>query len=98
MTASLQLERSIETLAGPPTDKRRELKQQHSEQTVTRSAGLTLRSDHADPNGLALAFGILQPCLFRLRLVLEKFRQGCKLTADVLEKQPSLDDFGHENL
>ncbi len=65
---------------------------------LTRNTQLTLGSDHADPNSLALAFWILQPCLLRLLLVLERLRQRRKLTADVLEEQPPFNDSGHESL
>jgi hypothetical protein len=61
-------------------------------------AALGLRSDHADPNRLALPFWVLQPCLLGLFLCCERFRQRSEFTTDVLEKQPSLDDFGHESL
>lgn len=59
---------------------------------------LGLRSNHADANRLAFAFRVLQSCLLRLCFRLERFRQGCKLTADVLEKQPPINDSGHESL
>ena len=65
---------------------------------ATRNDELTLDSDYADPNRLALSFGILQPRLLRLFLFLEGLREGCKLTADVLEQQPPLNDSGHESL
>jgi hypothetical protein len=61
----------------------------------TRNADLTLGANHTDPNRLTLTFWILQPCLLRLLFVLEWFRQGRKLTTDVLEEQPPLDYFGH---
>jgi hypothetical protein len=60
--------------------------------------GLTLGSDHADSNRLALAFRVLQPCLLGSFLCRERFRQRSEFTTDVLEKQPSLDDFGHGSL
>lgn len=63
-----------------------------------RNAELTLCSDHADPNRLALAFRVIQPCLLRLFLRLERFRQRHKLAVDVFEEQPPLSDFGHEEL
>jgi hypothetical protein len=65
---------------------------------VTRKAELTLGSDHADPNRLALALRVVQPCLLGLFLSRERFRQRSEFTTDILEKQPSLDDFGHESL
>jgi len=62
------------------------------------TTALGIRSDHADPNRLALAFRVLQPCLLGLFLCRERFRQWSEFTTDILEKQPSLDDFGHESL
>jgi len=59
---------------------------------------LTLGSDHADPNRLALVFRVLQPCLLGLFLCRERLRQGRELPADVFEEQPPFSDFGHENL
>lgn len=64
----------------------------------TWNAELALSSDHADRNRLALAFRILQPCLLGLFLCRERFRQRSEFATDVLKKQPSLDDFGHESL
>ena len=49
-------------------------------------------------NRLALTFWILQPCLLGLFLCRERFRQRSEFTTNIFEKQPSLDDFGLENL
>jgi hypothetical protein len=57
---------------------------------------LGLRSDHADPNLLALTFWILLACILSLFLCRERFRQRREFTTNVLEKQPSLGDFGHQ--
>ena len=65
---------------------------------VMLNAELTLTSDHADPNRLALAFWVLQPSLLRVFLPLEGLRQGRKLPTDVFEEQPPLYDSGHESL
>jgi len=59
---------------------------------------LALGSNHADPNRLALAVWVLQPCLLGLFLCRERFRQRSEFTTDILEKQPSLDDCGPESL
>lgn len=59
-------------------------------------AGLTLGSDHADPNRLALAFPAPQPHPLRLFLCLEGLRKRRKLAVDVLEEEPLLGDFRHE--
>jgi hypothetical protein len=66
--------------------------------TESNLGQLTPDSDHADPNGLALTFRILQPRLLRLFLFLERLRQRRKLTADILEEEPPLNDSGHESL
>ena len=63
----------------------------------TRNADLTLDSNYADPNRLAHTFWILQTCLLRLFLLLERLRQRRKLTVDVLEEEPLLNHFGHVN-
>ena len=63
---------------------------------VMGNAELTVGSNSADPNRLALAFGILQPHLLRLFLRLEGLRKRRKLATDVLEEQPPLRDFEHE--
>ena len=65
---------------------------------VLRSWSLGVRSDHADPNGLALKFRVLQPRLLRLFLCRERFRQRSEFTTNVLEKQPPFDDSEHESL
>jgi hypothetical protein len=62
---------------------------------VTRNAELSLGSDYADPNRLALALRILLPRLLRLFLLPEGLRQARKLTTDVLEERPPLNYFGH---
>jgi hypothetical protein len=59
-------------------------------------AGLAFGTNYTDPNRLALALWIPQPRLLRLFLLLEGFRQRRKLTTDILEEQPPLDDSGHE--
>jgi hypothetical protein len=64
-------------------------------QDRVETAELSLGSDHADPNCLALAFWILQPCLLGLFLCRERFRQRSEFTTDVLEEQPSLNNSGH---
>jgi len=51
--------------------------------------------NHTQPNRLTLTLWIFQACFFCLPLRLERFRQRRELTADVLEEQPLLDDFGH---
>ena len=61
-----------------------------------RATELTLGSDHADPNRLALTFRILQPCLLCASLRLEGLGQGRELPADIFEEEPPLGDFGHE--
>ncbi len=52
------------------------------ESLVARNVELTVGSNHADPNRLALTFRVLQPCLLRVFLFLEELRQGRKLAVD----------------
>ena len=59
--------------------------------TESNLGQLNLGSDDANPNRLALAFRVIQPRG-------ERFRQRSEFTANILEKQPSLDDFGYESL
>ena len=66
--------------------------------TLLDDADLTLGSDHADPNRLALALRILQPRLLRLCLRLEGLRERRELPADVFEEEPPFSDFGHKDL
>jgi len=64
----------------------------------TRNADLTLGANHTDPDRLALAFWILQPRLLCVFLLLEGLRQRPKLSTDVPEEQPPLNDSGHLKL
>ena len=57
-----------------------------------------VRSDHADPNRFPLSFWMFQTCLLRLFFVLEGLRQRRKLPIDVLEEQPLLDYFWHQQI
>lgn len=68
----------------------------HGGAFATRKAELTLGSDHPDTNRLALAFRILLPFPFCLFLFLERLRKQRKLPAEVLEEEPPLNWFGHE--
>jgi hypothetical protein len=63
--------------------------------TLLDDADLTLGSDYSDSNRFALTFGILLPRLLGLFLLLEGLRERRKLTIDVLEEQPPLNDSGH---
>ena len=60
-----------------------------------QNAELTLGSDDADPNCLAVAFRVLQPRLLGSSLRLEGLRERRKLAADIFEEEPPLSDFGH---
>jgi len=62
------------------------------------NAELTLGSDHADPDRLALFFRVLLACLLRLCLRLEGLRERRELPADVFEEEPPLNDFEHERI
>ena len=42
-------------------------------------------------------FWVLQACLLRFLLLLERLRQRRKFTVDILEKEPLLNHFGHVN-
>ena len=57
--------------------------------------GLPLRSNHAHRNFPPLTLREFQTRLLRLCFGLERFRQRCELTADVLEEQPLLDNYWH---
>jgi hypothetical protein len=56
---------------------------------------LLLCSNHTNANRLALPLWVFSPRLLCLLLRLERLRQRCELSVDVLEQQPLLHDFGH---
>jgi hypothetical protein len=60
-----------------------------------RYMGLRFGSNHTKPNRFPLTLRVFQTCLLRKFLRFEWLRERRKLTVDVLEKQPLLDDFGH---